>query len=76
MTDRFDDPEFETFRADLPTRRPMGENTRMLIVGVVVGVLSTILAYVWLRPHAPSPAAAARAGFYQGLARDFAKAAR
>ena len=76
MTDRFDDPEFETFRADLPTRRPVSENTRMLIVGMVVGVLSTILAYVWLRPPAPSPAATARAGFYQGLAHDFAEAAR
>ncbi len=93
MTDRFDDPEpeFETFRADLPSRRPVSERTRMLVVGAVVGVLSTILAYVWLGapshtqapPQSVAPAQGkgpadngGRAGFYRGLAGDFAKAAR
>ncbi|HEX4096525.1 MAG TPA: transglycosylase domain-containing protein, partial [Caulobacteraceae bacterium] len=51
MTDRFPDsePQTRTFRADLPGRRPVGRRTRLVIVGGVVGVLLTVLAFAWIQ---------------------------
>ena len=87
MTDdlEYQEPEFETFRADRSSRRAMSERTRLLIVGAVAGFLFTLLAYAWVRAPSPSrappqsrPAAgeSGRTRFYRGLAHDFAETAR
>src|SRR6185312_8186813 len=55
VTDRFPDfePQTATFRADLPTRKgPMvlrGRGARLMIVGLVSGVLFTILVFAWIQ---------------------------
>ena len=75
MTD-FEEPEreFQTFRADLPSRRGVSEPLRMLIVGMVVGVLATILGYAWITRPAANPAWAH--AFHLGLAQALRKPAR
>ncbi len=51
MTDRFPDhePETTTFRADLPTRRPLGRRVRIGVTAGVAGTLLVILAAAWIQ---------------------------
>ena len=51
MTDRFPDfePETTTFRADLPTRRPLGRRVRIGVTAGVALVLLVVLTVAWIQ---------------------------
>ena len=51
MTDRFpeSEPQTVTFRADLPSRRPLGRRTRLRIVAGVVVALLVVLMVAWIQ---------------------------
>ena len=51
MTDRFPDsePRTQTFRADLPSRRPLGPRARIGITAGVVLVLLAVLTVAWIQ---------------------------